>query len=136
MRKGTTGLCYCGAVQYQITRPIALVVNCHCQACRARTGAAYSTYAVVAQQALNITQGAECIGAYEVAGEGTKHFCVRCGTPLYNQNARYPGRLMVYYGTLATHAGLTPAVNIYCESKLPWVDAVASFKSFDQAMGA
>jgi hypothetical protein len=41
---------------------------------------------------------------------------------------------MVYYGTLSNEAAISPAYNVYCESKLAWVDEVSAIRSFDQAI--
>ncbi|HXH72165.1 MAG TPA: GFA family protein [Mariprofundaceae bacterium] len=129
-----SGTCDCGAVRYEIEGPVKLVVNCHCHACRKRNGASFSTYCVVPQTSLTVMQGQERIGIYDSETIGRKHFCSQCGTPLYNLNNRYPDFYMVHYGTVSEHAGLAPRYNIYCESKLPWVDGVEKLRSFAQAM--
>lgn len=134
MSKTLTGSCGCGAVQYEISGPVKLVVNCHCNTCRKMNGAAYSTYGVIARDALAIQQGQESIATYQVSENAQKQFCSICGSPLYNVGNRYPGLCMVHYGSLSGSHSLTPAFNIYCESKLPWVDGIASIKSFDQAI--
>ena len=66
MSKALTGACGCGAVQYEISGPVKLVVNCHCNTCRNMNGAAYSTYGVIARDALTIQQGQESIATYQV----------------------------------------------------------------------
>jgi hypothetical protein len=113
---------------------VRLVLNCHCEACRRRNGTAFSTYCVVAEEAMEITQGADAVTSVSAPSGSSKHFCSRCGTPLFNMNVRYPGRRMVYYGTLSNEAAISPAYNVYCESKLAWVDAVSAIRSFDQAI--
>lgn len=134
MTQEQTGACACGAVQYQITGPVKLVVNCHCNACRKRNGTPYTTYCVLAQEDLNITQGQASIATYEVNTGGKKRFCSQCGTPLYNRNKRYPGVSMLYHGTLSQGDVLSPAFNIHCDSKLAWVDNLSGIKSFEQGI--
>ena len=128
------GACYCGAVQYRITEEVRLVLNCHCNSCRKRNGASFSTYCVVSQNGLKLLQGQETLSAYEVPEKGTTLFCSKCGSPLYNINSQYPGLYMIHFGSLSEHMALTPRFNIFCENKLPWVDAIASIKSFEKAM--
>ncbi len=128
-----TGRCHCGAVHYRISGAVKGVVNCHCNSCRQRSGAAYSTYCVVAEGDFQVVQGEEQLSAYQVTELSRKHFCAACGTPLYNTSDRYPGLRMAYYGTLTDHAALVPVVNIYCESKLAWVDGVVGLKSYDRS---
>ncbi len=134
MTKELLGACDCGAVHYKITGPVKLVVNCHCNSCRKRNGASYSTYCVVSQEDLDVVQGHESVETYEVEEIGKKQFCLKCGSPLYTINKRYPGLYMVHYGSLLEHGDLIPAFNIYCESKLPWVDAISRLKSFEKAI--
>ena len=133
MTEQLTGGCHCGSVRYRLNGPVKMAVNCHCNDCRKRNGAAYSTYCVVAQDDLEIRQGREGIATYDVDGRGQKHFCSKCGSPLYNAIRRYPGVYMLFHGSLAPTAGPDPVVNVYCESKLPWVDGIAAIKSFEQS---
>lgn len=129
-----SGACDCGAVRYRIAGPLKMIVNCHCNSCRKRNGASYSTYCVVSQEDLRISQGQVIVANYEDAETGKKRFCSKCGSPIYNVNKKYPGLLMVHYGSLSKHADLAPTFNIYCESKLPWVDTISAIKSFANAI--
>lgn len=126
------GGCACGLVHYRIAAPVRSVVNCHCQGCRQRNGSAFSTYCVVAEDALRVVTGGDGIASYQLPDRGVKYFCRQCGSPLYSANVRYPGWRMVYLGSMAGAPELAPAVNVYCESKLAWVDAIANLKSFPQ----
>lgn len=134
MPKELQGACGCGAVRFRIDGPVRAVVNCHCNTCRQRNGAAYSTYCVVPQADLVITTGEDSVSTYEVDGRGRKQFCLRCGSPLFNDNIRYPGMYMIYFGTLRGAEDLAPTLNVYCESKLAWVDSLAGMKSFEQGV--
>jgi len=121
-----TGACRCGRVWYAAAGGIKAVVNCHCAMCRQMNGAAFSTYAVVSENGLSVTRGGALLAAYTVVGTATRHFCPRCGSPLFNTNPdRYPGLAMLYLGGIRGHEDLSPGANIHCDSKLPWVDAVA-----------
>lgn len=133
MSEQQSGGCHCGTVNYRITGTVKGVVNCHCNACRKMSGAAYSTYCVVAEDDFRLTKGAEQLAVYQVSENTRKHFCAACGTHVYNTNNRYPGLRMMPYGTLAGHANLAPAANIYCESKLAWVDGIAGLRNFERS---
>lgn len=134
MTQELVGACGCGKVQYKITGPVRVVVNCHCTSCRKRNAAPYSTYCVVAQADVKISQGEASLATYEESERGKKQFCSHCGTPLFNLNKRYPGMCMVFHGTLQEGTAPRPEFNIYCENKLPWVDGISSIKSFTQAI--
>ena len=89
---------------------------------------------MVAQDDLKIIEGQESIATYETSGGGKKRACSKCASPLYNAHNKYPGMYMVYYGSLSENFSVTPAFNIYCENKLPWVENITAIKSFDQSI--
>ena len=101
--------------------------------CRHHNGASFSTYVVLPIKALEVRNGKELISEYEV-GTGNKRFCSNCGTPLFNTNEKYPGACMIYLGTLNTVTDLLPKVNVWCESKLGWVDAISDIQSVSQGV--
>ena len=57
MTQELIGACGCGKVQYKIAGPVRVVVNCHCHSCRKRNASPYSTYCVVSQTDVKISQG-------------------------------------------------------------------------------
>jgi hypothetical protein len=128
-----TGSCLCGEVTYKLNSEIVNVVNCHCNFCRSHSGAAFSTYAALPYSSFEITKGREKISSFAVE-KGKKHFCSACGTPLFNLNEKYPGACMIYFGTLTKPQEIIPKVNIWCESKLGWVDSLSSVPSVGQGI--
>lgn len=127
------GTCLCGEVNYKLNSEIRKVVNCHCNFCRSHSGAAFSSYAALPFSSLEFTKGQEKISAFQI-GNGKKHFCRVCGTPIFNINNKYPGACMVYLGTLEKARDIIPMVNVWCESKLEWVDTVSSINSLAQGV--
>jgi len=128
-----SGACHCGEIRYCLNSEIPNVVNCHCDFCRSHSGAAFSTYAALPYRSLKISKGREKLSCYEKDG-GKKYFCSCCGTPIFNVNRKYPGACMVYFGTLDYPRDITPMINIWCESKLEWVDDVPSIRSVDKGI--
>jgi hypothetical protein len=96
------------------------------------TGAAFATVAIVAEESLEITRGEKELSAYVVSDNATKYFCRSCGTPVFNVHKKFPGNRMLPVGALDDPAAVTPAINVYCESMLPWVKGIAELTSFDQ----
>lgn len=41
---------------------------------------------------------------------------------------------MVYLGTLEKAKDVTPTINVWCESKLGWVDTLSSIRSMAQGI--
>ena len=127
------GSCGCGSVQYKLNSEIMNVVNCHCNMCRKHNGSAFSTYAALPFKSLQITQGDALIKHYSL-DIAKKHFCNKCGTPLYNTNDHYPGACMIYSGTLNTSNTLTPGINVWCESQLAWLNELSAISSLPQGV--
>lgn len=126
--------CHCGKVRYAVHGAIVSVVNCHCGLCRSLSGAAFTSYVVVREADFRLEQGQESIAHYAATPKAAKHFCVACGTPLFNTNPiDYPSLAMIYLGTASAPTELTPKVNLYCESMLPWTGKIEGIKSFSQA---
>ena len=125
------GSCKCGQVQYKVAGPALQVVACHCGLCRSMTGAPFSSYVVVKEEQFAVTTTHQILANYAVTERTKRHFCVTCGTPIFNSNPHtYKGLAMIYLGTVVGHENLAPELSIYCESKLPWVDIRESSKSF------
>jgi hypothetical protein len=129
------GQCNCGAVRYTANGEVQTIVNCHCNMCRSINGAAFSTYVVVKLAELSVDPNDDNLSRYRPTDNATKYFCASCGTPIFNTNEKYPGAAMLHFGTLTSYSSLTPSANIFCTSKLHWVDSIGGAKSFDEAPG-
>ncbi|MBC8184856.1 GFA family protein [candidate division KSB1 bacterium] len=132
--KSETGSCRCGGIAYKLNSEKKNVVNCHCNFCRSHSGAAFSSYVAVPYNSLKIIKGERLITEYTFQN-GKKHFCSICGTPLFNINNKYPNACMIYLGTLNDISNVVPRRNIWCESKLDWIDNISSIKSLGQGIG-
>lgn len=76
----STGGCMCGAVRYTTTGAPSRVLHCHCQSCRAHTGAPMATLAVFRADQVNFVGDARKPFASAPGVERT--FCGTCGTSL------------------------------------------------------
>ena len=132
MTTAITGSCFCKAVRYQIKSAIPMAVNCHCNNCKKISGGAFASLAVVKEKHLEITSGKESLATYQLSENLKKHFCSRCGTPIFNRNSRYPGRCMMALGSLDNPAVVTPSVNVHCENRLAWVCLDETLQNFEQ----
>jgi len=128
------GSCYCGSVKYQINSTVKNIVNCHCKLCRDHSGTSLSTYAVFPHAAFELTSGEADLKHHNLGEQATKHFCSNCGTPIFNLNSKYPGACMVFFGTLDDFENNPPQINIWRESKLPWIDGIAEINSMTQGI--
>lgn len=118
------GGCACGAVRYRLTAPPLFVHCCHCRWCQRETGASYALNAMIE------TNNVEMLGEETVrietpseSGRGQKvHRCPKCHVALWSH---YGGAgeaiAFVRVGTLDEPDAVPPDIQIYTESKQPWV---------------
>lgn len=125
-----SGGCSCGAVKYQVTGDPKSIINCHCNMCRKMNGAAFSTYVAVADEQFEVLNGE--LKKHRVSENAEKHFCSACGTPIYNSSLKYAGLTILHLGSLDTELKSQPQANIYCESRLDWLDAMPDMASKDR----
>lgn len=128
-----TGSCHCGTTRYEVAGDVRNVVNCHCNMCRKMNGSAFSTYVIVADDDFKLKGGD--LRTQKVSEQAEKSFCGQCGTPIFNSHPKFAGLKILHLGSLDDLLNLAPAVNIYCESRLDWLDRLLDIKSFQQGPG-
>ncbi len=133
MADPVTGSCRCGKVKFAVHKPIEFAANCHCSICKKISGGAFSSIAIVDEADLEFTAGRNELTAYRITENASKHFCGKCGTPVYNLHKGFPGKYMIPLGTLDNPRCVTPSVNIHCENMLPWVSSIMDRNNFDQS---
>src|SRR5258708_2612568 len=94
------GGCRCGSVRYEIRAPLGTAEHCHCSMCRKAHGAAFSTNALVATEALVVTSGVEFISKYQSSTNRKKCFCSKCGSQLFIRRLDKPAFTVVTLGTI------------------------------------
>lgn len=132
MSEKLAGSCLCGSVKYTINGGVKAVANCHCNTCKKLTGAGFATIAIVAEESFQLIEGEKDLGSYQVSEKAKKHFCHKCGTPIFNLHKKFSGNCMVYAGSLDEPSSVAPAINIFCESMLPWVKKMEDMKCFER----
>ena len=92
------GSCHCGAVKFQVTRPVAPAGHCNCSLCR-RKGALMTPPFEASQ--LSITQGEDALTLYQFNTRVARHFfCKHCGIYPFHQTRRDPKLWRVNIGCL------------------------------------
>ena len=129
------GSCNCKAVQFRVTGDFKRIVNCHCKLCRKMNGAALSTYVAVLKTDFKLITCDLCF--FDVTENARKHFCGKCGTPIFNSNPKYAGLNILHLGSLDMESlvDIKPDANIYAESKVSWLDSLSGLPTFEKAMG-
>jgi hypothetical protein len=129
-----SGSCLCGAVAYTCAGPAIMTATCNCTNCQKQSGSAFSINVGVPKGSLQFTAGKPAI--YEDKGESGlpvfRHFCARCGSPLYSAVAAMPQLDFLKAGTLNDTSWVKPGVNLWCKSAQSWVPQLEGVPSFSE----
>jgi len=130
------GGCSCGKIRYSSDAEPIFQGFCHCKSCQKTTGSSYSIVVAVPTPALTVTGAMKVHDGKGDSGQGTHHgFCPECGSPLIGTADVMPNVSMIRAGTLDDTSWLKPAMQIYCDSKMPWVSMTGEFQSFPKMPG-
>lgn len=132
MQTELNGSCLCGAVKYSLKSEPQMAFNCHCRTCRKMTGSAFEAVVLIDEAGFKIGQGEDCLTVYQISRKARKHFCNRCGTPIYNRHRLAPGKVIVHIGSLDDPARIKPSVNLHAQDMLPWVTAIGEMETFER----
>ena len=113
------GKCLCGAVQVSIADEFLYAGYCHCPDCRASSGSAFSAFAGIPKEKLQLTCGAESISKFRKNEDNVIHFCRHCGSWLFSivRNGEFAH---VRLGILIDDPSIRPSFHIFVGSKAPW----------------
>jgi hypothetical protein len=121
MMGARTASCSCGALSIGTAGEPIKVSACHCRACQARTGSAFS---VAVFFLIDQTAPAGAAGRYVRLGDSGQpvefHFCPTCASTVFWYPAFRPGWVGVALGCF-DDASLRPTQAVYEQDRRPWV---------------
>jgi hypothetical protein len=125
------GGCSCGKVRYSSDADPMFTGVCHCKTCQKITGSSFSVVIAVPDPALKVTGTLSSFDTKGDTGNGTHSgFCPSCGSPVTWKADVMQGATMLRAGTLDDPSWLKPSMEIYCDSKMPWVSLGGGLQSF------
>lgn len=127
------GGCLCGAVRYVLKNEPRAIAICHCTHCQKQSGSVFSFNLVMRES--DYQQQGETTVFVDTGDSGKpvhRHFCARCGSPMYATTALSPGKVVVKAGTLDSLDGLQPKTEIYTDHAVQWLAPVAGTARFAQ----
>ena len=115
--------CHCKNVRWSAVPPAVSRIRCHCGNCRQLSGADYSTYVVVPEEAFQVIQGQAFLSQYQ-DGISSRSFCQKCGTTVFLNNGKhFPGHVVLPLGIIEGDTdALTPQAHVYVTDKAEWGD--------------
>jgi hypothetical protein len=122
------GACFCGAVRYGIDDHPYRAVNCHCTMCRRVHAAPYVTWLVVPANRFRYLR-TDGLAPLQSSAAGTRYHCTRCGTHVACVNSGHPDIVDVALGSLDDPARFTASFEVFTDTRLPGVAAIAQDSS-------
>ena len=114
------GSCLCGSIRYVIDGELSEFGYCHCQSCRKASGSAFGANIAVPVAAFRVTQGDALVGMFESSPGKRRHFCTRCGSPLYTLVGEAPTHVRVRLGCLDDDYSEPPSAQIFTDDGAAW----------------
>jgi hypothetical protein len=131
MKLPLDGGCRCNAVRIRVTEAPLMETACHCTGCQRMSSSAFSLTAICRASAFTVTRGDVVIGGLH--GKDTQHFfCGHCMTWMFTRPTALLHLVNVRPTMFDDHTWLTPFVETFTKTKLPWAQtgAVHAFEEF------
>ncbi len=125
------GKCLCAAVSIKITGEISDIIHCHCSLCRKNSGTAYATNGFINAADFEITSGENCLTTFSTKPGRNRHFCTKCGSPVFSSNDQDPSRFRIRLGIITSDISERPISHNFVTSKANWEDLDAKLPRYD-----
>ncbi len=133
------GECLCGECAWEAELDPKLVFLCHCDDCQVQGGSAFRSTAVATPERFRMLRG-ELRSYVKTAESGRGRalaFCPTCGTHAYGGPPEgETGMLSLRIGPLAQRRELKPSGQVWCRSRLDWLDDLPSLPGVETQPGA
>ena len=125
------GKCLCGEVQIKVDGEVSDIIHCHCSLCRKNSGTAYATNGFIQSESFEVTAGKEKLSTFSFKPGRNRHFCSKCGSPVYSSNEQDPSRYRVRLGIFDSDINEKPISHNFVSSKANWEDLDAELPRYD-----
>jgi hypothetical protein len=125
------GKCLCGEVKIQIKGNITDIIHCHCSLCRKNSGTAYATNGFINSSEFEFVSGEKSLSIFSFKPGRNRHFCSKCGSPVYSSNEQDPTRYRIRLGLLDSDIEERPISHNFVSSKANWEDIDADLPRYD-----
>lgn len=80
------GSCFCGAVRIEVTGQPKLMGYCHCESCRAWSGAPVNAFSIWDPASVRVTAGEEKIASFNKTEATFRQYCTECGGSIMSRH--------------------------------------------------
>ena len=126
------GGCCCGAVRYRLDSPPFDAGWCHCRTCQRNSGSPAMAFATVPVGDFRYDRGEELVASFASSSFGRRHFCSRCGTPLYVHVEHQADTVDFSIATLDDPDAVVPGFHIFYASRIAWAPASDALPRHDR----
>jgi hypothetical protein len=123
-----TGGCLCGAIRYEVDRPMKTATYCHCSRCR-RWHGHVGAYCGADRDAFRLTES-RGLKWYSVEPNIKRGFCAECGSSVLFDEVTLP-KISLCTGTLDAPTGVQEKAHIYVASKGDYYEIVDGLPAYD-----
>lgn len=121
------GGCHCGKITYEADIDPDKAGLCHCTDCQTLTSSAFSLFVPVPKEKFRLRGEPRIyVKTAESGNRRAQAFCPECGTRIYASAEKDPLVFNLRLGTVRQRAALSPRVQLWCRSALPWVNGLSS----------
>ena len=125
------GGCLCGAVRYTLRSEPRDAAWCHCRTCQLNSGSPAMAFATVPVADLSLKTGENTVRAVASSEAAHRHFCGKCGTPLYVSDHREPDDVYISLATLDEPAAVPPGFHIFYAEHIAWAPTADDLQRYD-----
>lgn len=128
------GLCFCGAVEFEVTGAPAVMGFCHCQDCKSWLAAPMSAFTLWPPDSVRITKGEANVGSYSKSEAAHRKYCTSCGGALMTDHPEMG--LVDVYVSLLKGFDFKPEMHVNYENKVVSItDGLPKFKDIPDSFG-
>jgi len=113
------GGCLCGKIRYSINATLIDAGFCHCQTCRAASGAPTLAWLTIPFNGFVYTSATASV--YYSSKQFQREFCPSCGTQIAFRAKFEPKTIDVTLGSLDDSNDITLDYHIWCAQKVTWL---------------
>ena len=127
------GSCRCGAISFSVDSHTPYPYErCYCSICRKSTGGGGYAINIMGLADTLRVKGKRALGVWNAPIEGHKgsadrHYCKRCGTPLWVSDEQWPELVHPFASAIDTELPKAPStVHLLLRDKASWVEPLSS----------
>lgn len=115
------GHCLCGSIRFEVSEPPVRMRQCHCEDCRRSSGTGHIVQAFFNRDAVSISGQTHAFSNTADSGNlRTRHFCPKCGSRLFTENAAAPGAMGISVGVFDDTKWFRPEMIVYFGQCASW----------------